>query len=97
MGSELPFALVTGGWGVVMITIFIMAIRLSYRIEARSPELENRSGVPRKAMILHTITNWKVARDAETQGMRRRMNRLLMVNRLGFLALWAGLKWIGYP
>jgi hypothetical protein len=29
-----------------------------------------------------------VARDAETQAMRRKMNRLLLVNLLGFLALW---------
>jgi hypothetical protein len=42
-------------------------------------------------MILHTATNRKVARDAETQALRRRMNLLLLVNLAGFVALWAGL------
>lgn len=91
MSGESLFSVVTGGWGLAMIVVFIQAIRLSYRIEARSPELVNRSGIPRKAMILHTVANWNVARDAETQAMRRRMNLLLLVNLAGFVALWAGL------
>ncbi|MCC6205104.1 MAG: hypothetical protein IT533_08915, partial [Hyphomicrobiales bacterium] len=70
------FATLTGLWGIVMLAVFVAAIRLSYRIEARSPDLKNRSGVPRKAMIFHTVTNLGVARDDETQSMRRRMNRL---------------------
>lgn len=90
------FPILTGGWGIVMIAVFIQAIRLSYRIEARSPELVNRSGVPRKAMMLHTVANWKVARDTETQAMRRRMNLLLLVNLAGFVLLWAGLRFTGY-
>lgn len=93
MQPETLFAVLTGGWGLVMIAVFIMAIRLSYRIEARSPQLQNTSGVPRKAMMLHTVTNWNVARDAETQGMRRRMLVLLSINLAGFLLLWAGIRW----
>lgn len=89
MSGEMLFAAVTGSWGLAMIVVFIMAIRLSYRIEARSPELANRSGLPRKAMILHTVTNWKVAPDAETQSLRRRMNGLLLLNVAGFVLLWA--------
>jgi hypothetical protein len=85
------FYMLAGVWGVVMIAGFIQAIRLSYRIEARSPELANRSGVPRKAMILHTVTNWNVAQDAETQALRRRMNRLLLIIAGGFLVLWIGM------
>ena len=85
------FYMLAGVWGVVMIAVFIQAIRLSYRIEARSPELANRSGVPRKAMILHTVTNWNVAQDAETQALRRRMNCLLLINVGGFLVLWIGI------
>lgn len=95
-GFPYGFAIATGLWGLAMIVVFIQAIRLSYRIEARSPDLTNRSGVPRKAMIFHTVTNWKVARDAETQAMRRRMNLLLAVNLAGFLLLWAGLWAFGY-
>ncbi|MER2535275.1 MAG: hypothetical protein ABTQ31_08935 [Rhizobiaceae bacterium] len=91
MPGDMVFALVTGFWGVAMVAVFIMAIRLSYRIEARSPDLVNRTGVPRKAMILHTVANRKVARDAETQCLRRRMNLLLLGNLAGFAALWAGL------
>ena len=85
------FYMLAGVWGVVMIAGFIQAIRLSYRIEARSPELANSSGVPRKAMILHTVTNWNVAQDAETQALRRRMNRLLLIIAGGFLVLWIGM------
>jgi hypothetical protein len=89
MGTS--FYMLAGVWGVVMIAVFIQAIRLSYRIEARSPELANSSGVPRKAMILHTVTNWNVAQDAETQALRRRMNRLLLIIAGGFLVLWIGM------
>lgn len=85
------FAILTGLWGLAMLAVFIAAIRFSYRIEARSPDLKNRSGVPRKAMIFHTVTNLGVARDDETQSMRRRMNRLLLVNLFGFAGLGAWL------
>jgi hypothetical protein len=71
-------------WAIAMLLVFVQAIRLSYRIEARSPDLVNRSGLPRKAMIVHTVTNWKVARDEETQDLRRKMNRLLIANLAGF-------------
>lgn len=83
-----------GVWGIVMVAVFIQAIRLSYRIEARSPDLVNGSGLPRKAMMFHTVTNLKVARDAETQAMRRRMNMLLLVNLAGFGLLWASIRWV---
>jgi hypothetical protein len=89
------FYALCGFWGIVMVAIFIWAVRLSYRIEARSPDLANTTGVPRNAMILHTVTNWKVARDAETQALRRRMNRLLLIILAGFLLLAFGLYAIG--
>lgn len=75
-------------WAIAMLAVFIKAIRLSYRIEARSPELANRTGLPQRAQMFHTVTNWKVARDEETQAMRRRMNLLLLVNLAGFVVLW---------
>jgi hypothetical protein len=83
-----------GVWAIVMLVIFFQAIRLSYRIEARSPELVNRTGIPRNAMIFHTVTNLNVARDAETQALRRRMNLLLLINLAGFLLLWLGISWV---
>ncbi|UVK44805.1 hypothetical protein BPNPMPFG_000268 [Mesorhizobium sp. AR07] len=86
------FYLLAGAWALAMLAVFILAIRLSYRIEARSPDLTNRSGFARKVMMFHTVTNREVARDAETQGMRRRMNRLLLIVLAGFVVLWAGLS-----
>ena len=87
--------MLAGVWGVAMIAVFVQAVRLSYRIEARSPELANKSGIPRNAMILHTAMNWNVARDAETQALRRLMNRLLLINLAGFVLLWIGLYAVG--
>jgi hypothetical protein len=89
------FYMLAGVWGIFMIAVFIQAIRLSYRIEARSPELTNRTGVPRNAMILHTVTNRHVARDTQTQALRRRMNRLLLINLAGFAILCLGLYTAG--
>ena len=83
--------LLAGVWALAILAVFIQAIRLSYRIEARSPGLTNRSGFPRKAMMFHTITNIKVARDEETQAMRRRMNGLLLIVLAGFAIMGAGL------
>jgi hypothetical protein len=91
------FGWMAGIWGLVMVAVFIQAIRLSYRIEARSPDLTNTSGFPRNAMIFHTVTNSGVARDAETQTMRRRMNMLLLVNLLGFALLGAGIYFSWLP
>lgn len=85
------FYLLCGVWALVMLAIFIQAIRLSYRIEARSPGLTNRSGFPRKAMMFHTVTNTNVALDQETQAMRRHMIRLLLIVIAGFALMWAGL------
>jgi hypothetical protein len=85
------FYILSGIWSIAMVAVFVQAIRLSYRIEARSPDLKNTSGVPQKAALLHTVTNWKVARDAETQALRRRMNSLLVINLAGFVLLWIGL------
>ena len=81
------YGVVAGIWGLVMVVILIQAIRLSYRIEARSAALANRSGFPRNAMLHKTIFNIDVAGDAETQAMRRRMILLLLVNLAGMIAL----------
>ncbi|BCG95194.1 hypothetical protein [Mesorhizobium sp. 131-2-1] len=83
--------LLFGVWTLAILVVFIQAIRLSYRIEARSPDLTNRSGFPRNAMMFHTITNLSVARDEETQGLRRKMIRLLLMVVAGFVVLAAGI------
>lgn len=85
------FFVITGAWALAMLALFIAAIRLSYRIEARSEGLRNALGVPRKAFMVHTALNWRVARDAETQRMRRRMLLFLALNLAGFVLLWGGL------
>lgn len=85
------FYLLCGVWAIAILLVFILAIRLSYRIEARSPDLTNRGAFPRKAMLFHTITNMKVSRDEQTQAMRRRMNGLLLIVLAGFAVMWAGL------
>ena len=85
------FYLLAGVWALAILVVFIQAIRLSYRIEARSPDLTNRSGFPRNAMMFHTITNLSVARDEETQGLRRKMIRLLLVVVGGFVVLAVGI------
>jgi hypothetical protein len=84
--------LLFGVWALAILVVFLQAIRLSYRIEARSPDLTNRSGFPRNAMMFHTITNLSVARDEETQGLRRKMIRLLLIVVAGFVVLAAGLS-----
>ena len=43
-------------------------------------------------MMFHTVTNMNVARDEETQAMRRRMNRLLLIVLAGFALLCVGVS-----
>ena len=86
--------LLPGVWALAMLAIFIQAIRLCYQVEARSPDLRNTSGIPRKAMMPHAVTNWNVARDAETQALRRRMNLLLLAVLAGFALLCLWIWWV---
>ena len=86
-----------GVWALAVLGVFIQAIRLSYRIEARSPDLVNKSGLPMKAQIFHTVTNLRVARDTETQGLRRRMNLLLLVCLAGMIAMAVAINWVRTP
>lgn len=84
-GLSTSFYFISGIWAIAMIAVFIQAIRLSYQIEARSPDLVNKTGVPQRAQMFHTVTNWKVSPDEETQALRRRMNMLLLVNLAGLV------------
>lgn len=79
---------------MIMLAVFIQAIRLSYKIEKRSPDLVNRTGLPMRAQIIHTVTNWKVARDPETQALRRQMNRLLLICLAGMIAMAVAVNWV---
>ena len=83
-----------GVWALGILAIFIWAVWLSYKIEGRSPDLRNTSGFPRKAMLFHTVTNWNVARDDETQAMRRRMNLLLVLVLAGFAVMGLAIRWV---
>ncbi|MGE0502917.1 MAG: hypothetical protein AB7I79_17360 [Rhizobiaceae bacterium] len=89
------FGIVAGLWGLAMVVVLILAISLSYRIEARSAKLTNRTGIPRRAMLFHTVTNIGVAGDPETQAMRRRMNLLLLVILAGFVLFFIGYRLFG--
>jgi hypothetical protein len=81
------FFVFSGLWAVTMLVLFVQAIRLSYRIEARSDGLRNRSGLPRYAAMPFTATNYKVARDPETQALRRRMLVFLALVAIGFVLM----------
>lgn len=88
------FYVLSGVWSMIMLAVFIQAIRLSYKIEKRSPDLVNRTGLPMRAQIIHTVTNWKVARDPETQALRRQMNRLLLICLAGMIAMAVAVNWV---
>lgn len=90
----LLFYLLSGACALTILAIFIQAIRLSYQIEKRSPGLINRTGLPMRAQIIHTVTNWKVARDPETQTLRRRMISLLLVCLSGLIVMAVAVSWV---
>jgi hypothetical protein len=84
------FATASGLWGVAMIANLIVAIRLCYRIEARSPRWARKPGsLPAYAAWLPVMLNHGVARDPETQALRRRMNLHFAAMPIGFLLLYA--------
>lgn len=93
--SETALRIVTGLWGVAALAMFVAAVGLSYRIKARSPELQDTGGTRRTLKVLHAAFNWKVARDPETQVLRRRMNTLLLLAFLAVPLLRAGL-WLAW-
>lgn len=74
-------------WAPLALGMLLGVIVLSYRIERRSPDLSNRSGLPRMAMLFHTVSNLGVARDGQTQSMRRIMLALLAGIVLLFVAV----------
>lgn len=80
-------AILAGFWGVVTMALFLVVIKLCYRIEARSlppGQMPRRWGY---ADIIGVSFNVGVARDAETQGLRRRMLMLLALIIGGFIVV----------
>lgn len=65
--------------GVSIIAVFISAIRLSYAVEARSKPKSSGSGLPGYTNIWGVALNFGVARDEETQALRRRVNQRLAI------------------
>ncbi len=75
-------------WAIATLYLFFQATRLCYRIEKRShPERFSPGAVPRRANWIAVAFNYKVARDAETQALRRSMNVYLIVIMAGFIAM----------
>lgn len=81
-GEQILYVL-SGVWGVTIIGTLISATRLCYEIERRSGKLKPGS-LPRYANVVPVAFNIGVARDAETQSLRRRMNQRLLLIMLGF-------------
>jgi len=78
------FSVFAGLWGLAMVAVLISATRLCYRVEERSERLRNRTGLPTRAPWIQVILNAGVARDAETQGLRRQANLRFLAMLLGF-------------
>ncbi len=84
MAAGTAFYIFAGIWGLAMVAVLISATRLCYRVEERSDALRNRTGLPMRAQWLQVIANAGVARDAETQALRRRANLRFLVILAGF-------------
>lgn len=81
------FYMLSGGWALIVLALFIYAITLSYRVEKRSRPAGKSPGLPRYADLIGVAFNKpSIARDAETQGLRRRMIGVLLL----VLALMGG-------
>jgi hypothetical protein len=73
-------AILSGIIGLAIIAVFVTASRLSYAIEVRSGRHE--SGRLRRTNIWAVAMNIGIARDEETQALRRKL-----LTRLGIVAL----------
>lgn len=84
----------SAAWAAVTLALLIGVIRLSYRIEARS---RPRPAVPVYTNFIATALNIGVARDRQTQALRRRMLGLWLVIALGFAAFAIAIETLGLP
>jgi hypothetical protein len=87
MDAAAIYLIISGIWGVATIIGFVVAIRICYGIEAHLPDAVSAvRHWPCFARVLTVAFNNGVARDADTQTMLRRMNRILLLIMLGFAA-----------
>jgi len=82
------FYAICGLWAMAVVFALIRAARLTYRVEARSGRPFLRNGLPGYANIVPVAFNIGVARDAETQALRRQVVVRLLLILCGFAALW---------
>ncbi len=62
--------IISGALAIAAIGLFISVTRLCYRIEARSDDGKSNP-LPRFANLPRVVINYQIARDDETQAMRR--------------------------
>lgn len=75
----LVFFVVAGALGCVAVYQIFQATTLGYRIDRRShPERYAPNAPEHRLKLLAIAINWRVARDGETQALRRRMNLKLL-------------------
>ncbi len=80
------FYVISGIWAVGVVLALIRATRMTYAIEARSGRPLLRNGLPGYANVIPVALNIGVAKDEETQAMRRALVRRLMVILGGLVA-----------
>lgn len=93
--SEPVFFSLSALWGVSIVALVISAARLCYRIEARSGRRPLKSGLPGYANLIPVAFNLGVAKDGETQALRRRMIGRLLAILGGFGVFWLFLRAAG--
>ena len=80
--------------GPAIIVVFILAIRLSYAIEARSDPMKAKRSFG-YTNIWGVALNMGVARDAETQALRKRLLLHLAGIALLFIAMAVSYTYLG--
>lgn len=80
--------IVGGIWGLAVLVLFIPAIRYCYAAEKRSYPEKFKGRLPRRANMIAVAFNFAdIARDAETQALRWKMNRLLLIILAAYVAM----------
>lgn len=96
LDNPVVFFTVCGVWALITLALLISATKLCYRIEARSGRpMMTKSGLPGYANVIPVAFNVGVARDAETQAMRWRMNQRLIAILAGFGVFYLVLRAAG--
>lgn len=86
MQGSVWFYVICAIWAVAVVGALIRATRFTYMVEARSGRRPLRSGLPGFANVIPVALNIGVARDAETQGLRREVVKRLLMILGGFVA-----------